>query len=478
MGRLLSMLAGCPQQVSVFKTSALGHIAILWCSLAMHTASADTLIYGGSILTMADEQAAPFIGYVHIKDHKISAIGPMSEVPIQAGHKIDASGMVVIPGFISGHNHLWQSAFRGIASNQALYGWLKALHWTFGDYFAPGDFYTFTLHGALDQLAHGITTTYNHSQRLGASEQLYLESFDAGVDSGQRFIFSYNANSDADVSQIEPSVEAFLAHVKLKGGPTVLGLSMNAVGIYRDNQPFFDREIQVARANNMTVQIHYLEDYANREEEQGRWPKILQAKAVGKDVSYAHFIHTTDAILRQTAEQGGAMIWNPLSNGRLASGLPNIEDYLQRGIRIGLGVDGAASADIADPFENMRMGLYSLRMRAMDPAVFSPLDILRMHTLGTAEALGVDEQIGSLEVGKLADLLIIDLGQPVTGALFDLPASLVFSASAANIKSVMVGGEIRASRLSPLNHDMSQLQAELKDRVTALIARQQKTFTE
>ena len=172
------------------------------------------------------------------------------------------------------------------------------------------------------------------------------------------------------------------------------------------------------------------------------------------------------------------MIWNPLSNGRLASGLPDIEDYLQRGIRIGLGVDGAASADIADPFENMRMGLYSLRMRAMDPTVFSPLEILRMHTLGTAEALGVDEQIGSLEVGKLADLLIIDLGQPVTGALFDLPASLVFSASAANIESVMVGGEIRASRLSPLNHDMSQLQVELKDRVTALIARQQKTFTE
>ena len=101
-----------------------------------------------------------------------------------------------------------------------------------------------------------------------------------------------------------------------------------------------------------------------------------------------------------------------------------------------------------------------------------------MHTLGTAAALGVDEQIGSLEVGKLADLLIIDLDQPVTGALFDLPASLVFSASAANIESVMVDGEIRASRLSPLNHDMSQLQAELKDRVTALIARQQKTFTE
>ena len=478
LGYLLSLSANALLRASLSQALTFSLSAVLWCSLAGQSAKADTLIYGGTVLTMADEQAAPFTGYVQIENNKISAIGPMTEVPSHAKRKIDASGKVIIPGFISGHNHLWQSAFRGIASDQALYGWLGALHWTFGDYFAPGDFYTFTLHGALDQLAHGITTTYNHSQRLGASEQLYIESFDAGVDSGQRFIFSYNANSDADVSQIEPSVEAFLAYVKLKGGPTVLGLSMNAVGIYRDNQLFFDREIQVARANDMTVQMHYLEDYANRELEQDRWSRIVQAKAVGKDVSYAHFIHTTDAILKQTAEQGGAMIWNPLSNGRLASGLPAIKDYLQRGIRVGLGVDGAASADIADPFENMRMGLYSLRMQAMDPDVFSPLDILRMHTLGTAAALGVDEQIGSLEVGKLADLLIVDLDQPVTGALFDLPASLVFSACAANIECVMVGGEIRASRLSPLNHDMSQLQAELKDRVRALIARQQKAVTE
>ena len=92
---LLSTLAACLQQVSVLKTSVLGYIAVLLCSVAMHTAVADTLIYGGTILTMADEQTAPFIGYVHIKEDKISAIGPMSDVPSDAGHRIDASGKVV-----------------------------------------------------------------------------------------------------------------------------------------------------------------------------------------------------------------------------------------------------------------------------------------------------------------------------------------------------------------------------------------------
>ena len=141
-------------------------------------------------------------------------------------------------------------------------------------------------------------------------------------------------------------------------------------------------------------------------------------------------------------------------------------------------MDGAASADIADPFENIRLGRYRLRTCAIDPAVFSPLDILRTHTIGNAEALGVDEQVGNLEASKLADLLIIDLGQPVTGALFDLAASLVFSTSAANIESVIVRGEIKASGLLPSKNDTGQLQAELKKRVTALMARQQKTFTE
>ena len=112
-------------------------------------------------------------------------------------------------------------------------------------------------------------------------------------------------------------------------------------------------------------------------------------------------------------------------------------------------MDGAASAEIVDPFKNIRLGICSLCTCAMDPAVFSPLDILRTHTIDNAEALGVGEQVGNLEASKLADLLIIDLDQPVTGALFDLPASLVFSTSAANIESVIVRGEIKASGLLP-----------------------------
>jgi len=448
---------------------------LLGVALLSPVVRADVLIKDATVLTLAEQDHAPFEGYVHIKGDRIHKVGRGEPAQAELGgdlEVVDGEGLIVMPGFVSGHNHLWQSAFRGIAADQTLYGWLQALHWTFGGFFAPGDFYAFTLHGALDQLAHGITTTYNHSQRLGADEALYLESLDAQLAAGQRFIFAYNADLRGTPDQIRAAIDHVSEHAPAADNPLLLGLSLNAVGLYQEDADKFSSELEAARAAGMTIQLHYLEAYGRREQEQASWDKLLSAGAVGEDVSYAHFIHTTDRILNDTASRGGAMIWNPLSNGRLASGLPDILRYQNMGIRVGMGVDGAASADIADPFENMRMGLYALRMQHRDAKVMSPMQILRLHTLDTARALGVAEQVGSLEPGKFADLLLVDLADPPTGAIFDPAASLVFSASAANVAAVYVGGEKRVSGMQ-LTHrdDTAALQREVTERVAAIEAR-------
>ena len=110
------------------------------------------------------------------------------------------------------------------------------------------------------------------------------------------------------------------------------------------------------------------------------------------------------------------------------------------GLRVGLGVDGQASADVADPFQNMRTGLYLLRATAGDAKVMSSREILRMHTLGSAEALGVEDGVGSLEPGKFADFVVLDPERPSTGPLApDLYAHSVLALSAANITDVRVG---------------------------------------
>ena len=375
-----------------------------------------------------------------------------------------------MPGFVSGHNHLWQSAFRGIAADGELYPWLQALHWTYGSHFGDGDLYAFTLHGALDQMMHGITTTYSHSQRLGATEAQYLESFDASVAAGHHFVFAYNANLDQPLAAIERDVEAFVARSKARAAPNMLGLSMNAVGLHGPDPAKFALEMKLARRHHMTTQIHYLEQYSRRFGERRQWPSLLAAGAVAPDVSFAHFIHTTDRIIADTSRLGGAMIWNPLSNGRLASGLADILQYQEAGVRVGMGVDGAASADIGDPFENMRMGLYGLRMAHRNAGVMQPIDILRLHTLRTAEVMDVAKETGSIEPGKRADLLIVDPRVPFTGPVKDVAATLVFACSAANIDQVYVGGVLVVQDGMPAGHDVAAIAADVEARVARITA--------
>lgn len=433
--------------------------------------AATTLIENGTILTLEDGDDAPFRGYLVMDGAAIREVGRGSYQGAPADRVVDAAGRLVMPGFVSGHNHLWQSAFRGIAADGELYPWLQALHWTYGDAFGDGDFYAFTLHGALDQLSHGITTTYNHSQRLGATEAQYLESLEASLAAGQHFLFSYNADLAQPEAAIRQDVAALVSRAEALANPLLLGLSLNSVGSYSGDLAKFELEMALARQYGMTVQIHYLEQFSRRFVERKKWPEFLAAGAVADNVSYAHFIHTTDRIIADSARLGASMIWNPLSNGRLASGMADIRRYLEAGIAVGMGVDGAASADIADPFENMRMGIYGLRMIHKNANVMLPMEVLRLHTLRTAEVLRVDDRVGSLTAGKRADVLIVDPRAPATGAVMDPAATLVLACSAANIAQVWVDGELVVERGVPLRHDLGALQREVEERVARVVAR-------
>ena len=147
------------------------------------------------------------------------------------------------------------------------------------------------------------------------------------------------------------------------------------------------------------------------------------------------------------------MSWNPLSNGRLASGTADIPACLKAGIRVGMGVDGEASADVADPFENMRSGLYAIRDKYEDATIMSPYDVLRMHTMGSADVLGVADRLGSLEPGKFADFLMVDPTRFRT--VFNPYASLVFVAGERDLERVYVGGDLLVQNGALLKQDMA-----------------------
>jgi cytosine/adenosine deaminase-related metal-dependent hydrolase len=187
-------------------------------------------------------------------------------------------------------------------------------------------------------------------------------------------------------------------------------------------------------------QAHFVETAENLAAQQAKFAWYEEAGALGPAMLFGHFVHPTDAMVDAVAETGCAVVWQPTSNGRLGSGIADIVRYRERGIRIGVGLDDQSCTDISDPFQNLRIGMYAMRAKYSRASVLMPREALRMHTLGSAEVLGVADRVGSLETGKYADFLVVDPYRPDTGPIWDAYATYALACGLRNLTAVYVGG--------------------------------------
>jgi cytosine/adenosine deaminase-related metal-dependent hydrolase len=450
---------------------------------------AKLVVRNAYIMTMAPSQREPEKGYLVVGDDgrllQVAAGDPPAG--LAAKENWDAGGCWILPGFISAHSHLWQSAFRGLAADQTLPGWLTAVYTDRGVKAKPEDFYWFTLDGALDHLQHGVTAAYNFNyggfrSRDGSDSHLrpVAESNDANdfraeMDSGIRFVHGIDVGW-ATAPGVAPAYGVAQARVPLKAfldwtaaqpkSDRFLAVMVNGYLAFNDTYQQAVMEKALMDEFHLGNESHYLEAPETQYAEQDKFRWFEDSGLMTKQLIFGHFIHTNPYILAESAKAGAAMSWNPLSNGRLASGTADIPAYLKAGIRVGMGVDGEASADLADPFENMRVGLYAVRDKYEDARVMSPYDVLRLHTMGSADVLGVADRLGSLEPGKLADFLVVDPAR--FGPVVDPYASLVFIAGERDLDRVYVGGELMVKDGVVLKQDTTKVKSEVKQRVAAL----------
>jgi 5-methylthioadenosine/S-adenosylhomocysteine deaminase len=450
------------------------------------TSPAKLLIKNALIMTMARGQKAPVTGYLLVgEDGRLLAVaGGAPPAGIQAKETWDAEGHWILPGFLSAHSHLWQSAFRGLAADQTLMGWINALYGQTALRAKPEDFYWFTLDGALDHLQHGITSAYNFnygSQTMNkagfsAPPNSYDElEFRAEMDSGIRFVHGIQVGRATEFG-VKPSFGAAEARGPLKAfldwtaaqpkTGQLLSVMINGGTAFNNTYQQAVMEKALGDEFHLANQTHYLEPPDTQYEQQSKFRWFMDSGLLTKQLMFGHFIHTNPYILAETAKAGASMSWNPLSNGRLASGVADIPTYLKMGIRVGMGVDGEASADLADPFENMRTGIYAIRDKYEDATIMSPYDVLRLHTMGSADVMGVADRLGSLEQGKLADFLVVDPSR--FGPIFDPYASLVFIAGERDLERVYVGGELMVRNGTVLKQDQVKVKGEVNKRVAAL----------
>ena len=164
------------------------------------------------------------------------------------------------------------------------------------------------------------------------------------------------------------------------------------------------------------------------------------------------------------------MCWQPSANGRIGSGIADIPTLRKAGIRIGMGSDDQSCSDLSDPFQNLRLGLYSIRSLYKDATILTPREVLHYHTLGAADILGIASKVGSLAVGKFADFVVVDPRHPDTGPVHDPLATFVLACSLRNLKRVYVAGTLVADGPDLVGFDEAGMRAEVDQRVARLQA--------
>jgi cytosine/adenosine deaminase-related metal-dependent hydrolase len=437
-------------------------LALVFISVGSYFAAparASLLVRNATFLTMKAGENTPVVGYMLVDDNGIiAALGPGTPpAGTRASANLDASGKIIIRGFVSAYSHAWQGAFRGLATDQFTPGWLVVMR----QYSTPAtdaDVYWFTLDGALDHLRHGITALFDfgYNSRFGEYNKEHLQGL---LDSRMRFVPGFAQLRAAPIEDQYQSFRRFYDFAKPHlSNPKFLRLGTTGS---RDPLELVKLDKRLMDEFGVLNQAHYLEEPIDKEQQQKLFQNFIDAGTLGPNQFFGHFIHTNDDILRKTAAAGSGMSWQPLSAGRMASGIADIPKYLAMGVKVGMGVDGQASADVADPFENMRMGLYLLRAKSENATIMAPIDVLRLHTRGSAEVMGLADKIGSLEPGKFADFLVIKPLVPV----FDAAATVVFATSGEDVEAVYVGGEKLVDHMRLTRADAARVSREIASRV-------------
>jgi cytosine/adenosine deaminase-related metal-dependent hydrolase len=442
-------------------------------------ASAKLLVKNARLFTMSSQQREPFTGYLVVAQDGTIVTVAAGEPPagLEADRVIDEHGHWVLPGFISAHSHLWQAAYRGLAADKTLTSWIDDIYIRRAAKASPDDLYWFTLLGSLDHLQHGITAAYNfnYTRVDWASEDSPFDKaqFRGEQESGIRFVHGYEPGWMAPGVSIDKAgkrLKAFLDWTSAQPKASrLLSVMINGGTAFNNTYQQAVMEKALMDEFHLANQSHYLEppEPETQDEERAKFRWFVDSGMLSNQLVFGHFIHTDESILRQALKNDVAMTWNPLSNGRMASGVPDIPKYLKLGIRVGMGIDGEASGDLADPFENMRAGLYAIRDKYEDATVLSPYQVLWLHTMGSADVLKVKDKLGSLEPGKFADFLVIDPAR--LGAVLEDPyANLVLVTGERDIDQVFVGGDLKVDHGQMSHQDLPAIQEEVRERVAAV----------
>jgi 5-methylthioadenosine/S-adenosylhomocysteine deaminase len=441
-------------------------LVILILATPAYGDQADLLITGATVVTMAGPNIDN--GSVAIRNGEIVAVGPSSEIDAKYKAKtvIRAGGMAVVPGFVNAHTHVPMTLFRGIADDRDLMDWLTNFIFPAEAKNVSRDFVKWGTRLAAAEMIRSGTTTF--------CDMYYFESDIARETkaAGLRGVLGETMIDFPvpDAKTWDEAVTLIRNFVREWKDDPMITPALAPHAPYTVSTDHLKQVRALATELGAPILIHVSETKDElrqvAEKQNGMTPAAYLDSIgfLGDDVHIAHGVWLTPEEIRILAAKKVGVAHCPESNMMLASGAAPVADMIKAGVELGLGTDGpAGSNNNLDMVEEMASAARLQKVTKNDPKAISARELLRLATIGGAQALGLADKIGTLERGKRADIAIIDLQQAKTQPVYSVESAIVYAASGSSVVTTICDGKILMRRGEVLTVDEKAAIAKAKE---------------
>lgn len=353
---------------------------------------------------------------------------------------IDATGKIVMPGLINTHSHLPMSIFRETIDGYGLQEWLKEKIWPIEDKLTNDDIYEATYLSCMEMIKTGCTTI---------NDMYFMTDYiiKAALKTGIRLQTTRTLmSSGSDSAKIR--LEELKKLIDTYKDEELISFNAGIHGLYTTNEKDTKEFIEFAKKNNMLVHMHFCENSKEvqdikRDYNVNSPMDVIEKYFIGSPVILAHAVKLTDEEISRLAKLKNISVSHcPVSNLKLGCGVAKIQNMVDNGINVTLGTDGQGSGSNLDMFETMKFTALLQKGVNENPKNLPAYEVLKMATINGAKALGLEEKIGSVRVGKAADLIILNTDTELMQPVNDIFSDIVYNAKGSNVETTIVNGKI------------------------------------
>jgi 5-methylthioadenosine/S-adenosylhomocysteine deaminase len=427
----------------------------------------DLVIHNGTIVTVNEHFDIISRGLLCVKDGKIERLDTLeADTKLPAAIEIlDAAGGLVMPGLVNSHTHLPMTLFRGLADDLPLDIWLtEHMFPAENAHLNPENVRWATLLACAEMLLSGTTTCcdgYFFEDQV--AEALYMSGMRAVLAQG---VIDFPAPGVPDPKEKISVARTFVA--RWQNRSPLITPSVFCHSAYTCNAETLKTAKALSAEAGLRFQIHAAET-------RNECRQILQnydstpieyldrIGILDENTLLVHCVWLNDADIKKIAARKASISHNPESNAKLASGIAPLPQLLEAEIPIGLGTDGCASNNNLDMFHEMDMAAKIHKAKIFDPTTMDAGTVVEMATIGSARAIGLDEHIGSLEVGKQADVIIVDRTRPHQTPMYHPASHIVYTTKSADVRDVVVAGRILVRNRAVLSLDVELVMSKVNE---------------